>query len=161
MRYLKLCALALVLIISGCGLVQQQRMQSQVQSEDLRAEAIVEDFFNCVQRGRQGATANCAPEMYRKISAFSDYNTQKYPGLKMATNLYKSLIRYDKYEINKNELTLQMMNAANLFNEDLQIARTRAADENRASSAAWQQYWLNVQKSFAPPNTTINVNTGR
>jgi len=143
-----LAAFGSIFILSSCGLMpnaQNQQTQAMIKTAN-------DNLGNCVSANVNNRNlAQCARNFYMEIQAMPSNDYGKPAALNMATSLYQSSLRFDKGQLNRDQMGYEIMQITNKFNADLEDGRRRTVAENMEASRIRQQAWRDFNEAIKPP----------
>jgi len=152
-----LTVLGTLILVTACGggnYVQNQQTQNAI--------AIANDNLGtCVQNNvDRRQIAQCASQFHSAISVMPSNDYGKPAALSMATSLYSSFLKYDRRQIDKQDVQGDIMRISSQFSADLEAGRRRTVQENMEATRIRQQAWRDISEALKPPQFITPVCPG-
>jgi hypothetical protein len=156
----------LILLVSGCGLVQIAQNSAQRQKDEAQLNQAVSQFGSCLQSSPVGKKSDCAYSFYQFISAWNNNDFEKPAAMIFVRKIYELLVKIDRGQItNQQDANVATMRIESEFQSNLQNARINAANANAAAisanaaaAAQQQQMFLNAYRLLSIPSGNGGMN---
>lgn len=130
-------------LLLGCANVKAKK------NEEI-ANAASEQFKVCVQVAKVGGKAKCAMNFYSALLAIDDADYGKPAALKFATKAYAVFVKIDSNQLTEQDGKIQLMQATNEFQQDLQSAKFQFETAGRLSDMEQRQRFQDAQRLLSP-----------